>query len=69
MSAPFAYTAKRVLLSDEKQVEEIVRDIKFQKYQMYCINDEYKGNEAQAISDAIIMAFEEILPDKSRYEK
>lgn len=69
VNAPFAYTAKRVLLSDEKQVSEIVRDIKFQKYQMYCINDEYKGNGAQAISDAIIMAFEEILPDKSRHEK
>ena len=68
INAPFAYTAKRALLKDDTQVEGIVCDIKSGRYQMYCINDEYKGERVEDMMHLIRDAFEEVLPKKSVYE-
>lgn len=49
--------------------QDIIQAIQNGTYKMICINDNYAGNEFEAMKEAINNAFETAFPQKSQFEK
>lgn len=68
-SIPFAYNAKRIAFDHPSKAKTIAHDITCGRYQIYCINDEYhSNNNFEYAMKTIRAAFEQILPEKSKWE-
>ena len=52
----------------EKGVEDLCEAIRREKYALICINDTYQTTEFEKKKEEIQRAFEEILPNQSKYE-
>lgn len=69
ISVPFAYRAKRAAFDHPSKAKAIASDITSGRYQIYCINDEYhSNNNFDYAINTIRDAFEQILPEKSKWE-
>lgn len=57
------------ICNDSISNEEVFKAIRNQKYKMICINDEYTGDDFEAVKNAWIKSFETIFHEKSCFER
>ena len=62
------YKDGRYISIRDDNVAEITECIRHQKYKLICLNDSDLLTDIEEIKDAILNAFDEILPEKSEFE-
>lgn len=53
----------------DDSIDSICRDIETQRYRMICMNDSTQITDFETLSSRLCHAFDEILPEKSSYER
>lgn len=64
---PYRYKGKYYAIENDNY-EQLITDIRNQKYEMICINDVSDNFDFESCDKAICNAFESVFPDKSSFE-